>query len=228
MPYIGNSDIHAPAYASERNMLLAGLSYEEIADKTGERQRTISERNRLVHKIDIWDAFRSRVEREGIPNRMPADESFRSWFAGFVDGEGSFIIFTRPCTARPQYSEFRLGLRLQIRHDDIAVLDHISQTIECGTRALHKGAGRAQDSVSWRCEKINDLAEVIVPTFDNAPLRSKKGREFAIWRELVMRRYLDTLGGHSQRHGVKEDYRILFHKALNDFAHIRHGAIRIT
>src|SRR6185312_16475832 len=115
MPYIGNSNTHAAHYATERDLLLAGLSYTEVAEKTGERIKTISERNRIIHRVDIYDAFANRIARECIPNRMPADAMLNAWFVGLVDGEGSFVVFTRLATGRPQYSEFRLALRIAVR-----------------------------------------------------------------------------------------------------------------
>ena len=195
MPYIGNNQSNASTYARERDLLLTGLSYLEVAQHTGERQRTVSERNRLIHKVNIWDAFAARCEREGIPCRVPSDAAFCSWFTGFFDGEGCIVAMTRPCTGRPQYSEFRLQVRIQIREDDAGTIDHILHGVGCGRTAKHKVGNtiNSRPSVSWYCETINDLAEVIVPLFDRFPLHTKKAKEFAIWRPLVMRRYRDTL-----------------------------------
>lgn len=225
MPYVGNNDANAAAYACERDLLLAGMSYLEIAEKTGERQKTISERNRLIHKVNIWDAFADRCEREGIPRRVPNDLGFCSWFTGFFDGEGCIVAMTRPCTGRPQYSEFRLQVRVQIREDDASVTDYIHRTIGCGRTAKHRAgiSTTTRASVSWYCETIQDLAEVIVPLFDDFPLRTKKAKEFAIWRQLVMRRYRDTLGGRSNRLGVKSEYAATFQDAIQAIRHIRHG-----
>jgi hypothetical protein len=202
MPYIGNSKDKSTAYAFERDLLLTGLSYAEIAEKTGDRQKSISERNRLIHKVNIWDAFASRCAREGIPSRMPADSAFCSWFSGFFDGEGSIIVFTRPCSGRAQYSEFRLGVRIQIRDDDASTIEYLLDKIGCGTISRHNRIGATMPSIAWRCEKIQDLMETIVPIFDTYPLRTKKGKEFALFRPLVVQRYIDTLGGYSNRKGV--------------------------
>lgn len=225
MPYIGNSDANAAAYARERDLLLSGLSYLEISEKTGQRQRTVSERNRLIHKVNIWDAFAVRCEREGIPSRMPQDAAFCSWFTGFFDGEGCIVAMTRPCTGRAQYSEFRLQVRIQIREDDAGTIDYIIQNIACGRTAKHKSGNtvNSRPSVSWYCETINDLAEVIVPLFDTFQLHTKKAREYVIWRPLVIRRYMDTLGGRSNRKGVKAEYYTAFKDAMQAIHDIRHG-----
>ena len=78
------------------------------------------------------------------------------------------------------------------------------------------------DSIAWHCEKIQDLMEVIVPIFDAYPLRTKKGKEFAMFRPLVVQRYIDTLGGYSNRNGVKEEYVRSFNKVIESFKESRH------
>lgn len=228
MSYIGNGQAHAALYAGERDLLLAGLSYSEIAQKTGERTRTISERNRLIHKIDIYDAFAGRVEREGIPSRMPSDMLRLAWFTGIVDGEGSFIVFTRACTARPQYDEFRLGLRVMVRADDAAMIETIQDLTGVGRISRHPARGNGGPTIAWCCEKVSDLAEVLVPIFDTIPLHSKKRHEYAIWRPLVARRYIDTMGGRSNRKGVAEKYRAAFQDGIQAIGNIRTFPARVT
>lgn len=221
MPYIGNDHAHSALYARERDLLLSGLSYAEIAEQTGQRARTVSERNRVIHKVNIYDAFAERIRREGMPTRMPTDMLSLAWLVGILDGEGSFIVFTRACTGRPQYSEFRLGVRVQVRADDRGIITAIRDITGVGRIADHIANGRTNVSVSWACEKINDLAEVIVPILDTIPLRSKKAREYAVWQPLVIRRYLDTMGGYSNRLGVSEEYRAAFQSAIEAIADIR-------
>jgi len=166
MSYVGNNKANAERYACERDLLLAGFSYLEIAEQTNERQRTISERNRLVHKVNIWDAFASRCKREGIPCRMPDNHLFCSWFTGFFDGEGCIVAFTRPCTGKSQYSEFRLQIRIQIREDDISTIQYIRDNMGCGILSTHiPSIERARPSISWCCETIKDLMEIVVPSF---------------------------------------------------------------
>ena len=96
MGYRVDSQIDPAVAQREVELLQRGFSYKEIAALTGVRAKTVSERNRLVYKIDIWEAFRRRIEREGIPNRLAVSDAFGYWFAGFFDGEGSIIAFTRP------------------------------------------------------------------------------------------------------------------------------------
>lgn len=219
MPYIGNSQAQAPAYALERDLLLSGLSYTEVAEQTGQRVKTISERNRLIHKVDIYGSFVRRVAREGIPRRVPADALTSAWFVGLVDGEGSFVIFTREGPAG--YQEFRLGLRIALRRDDAPMLEIVRDHLGVGTINYTAARGSTNETVAWRCERVTDLTEVLVPVFDAIPLRSKKAREFALWKPLVERRYLDTMGGYSNRLGAGKEYRASFQQAIDALAKIR-------
>jgi hypothetical protein len=223
MSYIGNSKDNTFLYTLERNLLLAGLSYSEIAHQTGQKQKTISERNRLIYKINTRDAFERRCLKEGVPSRMPLNINFCAWFSGFFDGEGSIVVFTRTSSWDSRYSEFRLGVRIQIRHDDTSTLEYLRENIGCGRLCRHKGRGNAQDSISWACEKIKDLREVIVPLFDAFPLRTKKRKEYILWKPLVLRRYLDMMGGESNRSGINSEYKTLFNDAIHKISEIRRG-----
>jgi hypothetical protein len=202
-------------------MLLAGLSYTEIANLTGARVKTISERNRLIYKVDIWEAFKRRIERDGIPERLTVSDAFGFWFSGFFDGEGSITAFTRPSTARPQYSEYRLHVRIMIRDDDADAITRIQDNLKVGIVTRRKRHGSINPTIAWHCERIQDLAEVIVPLLDRYPLYTKKAKEFAVWKPIVMQRYITTLGGYSNRSGIPDDERRAFHNAIDAIAKIR-------
>ena len=220
MGYRVDSQIDPAVAQREVELLQRGFSYKEIAALTGVRAKTVSERNRLVYKIDIWEAFRRRIEREGIPNRLAVSDAFGYWFAGFFDGEGSIIAFTRP-TKDPRYAEYRLGVRIQVRDDDAQLITRIYDNLQVGRVAHHPGHGKTNPTVSWTCERVEDLAEVIVPLFDRYPLHSKKAKEYAIWKPIVLQRYITTLGGYSNRRGIPDDERAAFNQAIEAIANIR-------
>lgn len=203
-----------PTASVERELLLAGRSYSEVAAATGGRVKSISERNRIAYQIDIWDAFARRIERDGIPTRLNVSDAFGYWFAGLFDGEGSIGLFTRTAND-PRYSEFRMYVRIQLRDDDADVIDRIKDNLQVGRVARHGQNGRTNPSVSWAVEKVDDLTEVIIPLFERYPLYTKKRDEFTIWKPVVLQRYIDTLGGHSNRRAIPDDNRTAFHEALN-------------
>lgn len=221
-------DSKPPCAETEIDLLQRGFNYMEIARMTGARQWSISERNRIIYKIDIWEAFKGRIERDGIPNRLTAPDEFCNWFTGFFDGEGSIIVFTRPTTGNPKYFEYRLGIRIEIRDDDISTITRIKDNLKVGRIHFHKRNGASNPAVSWNCEKVDDLAEVIIPLFDNHPLYTKKVKEYVIWKPLVIQRYIDTLGGYSNRHRIPDEHRIAFKDAIKAISEIRTYRVRIA
>lgn len=221
MSYQSGSNLNPAIAERERDLLMAGMSYAEIAAITGHRVKTISERNRLIHKVDIWEAFERRIERDGIPNRLAVSDEFGYWFSGFFDGEGSIIVFTRPSTHDPRYAEYRLGIRVMIRDDDAEVIRMIHDNLKVGRVHTREAHGRSNPAVAWAVERVQDLAEVIVPLFDRYPLHTKKAKEYALWKPLVMQRYVTTLGGYSNRRGIPEDQRATFHRALQAISDLR-------
>jgi hypothetical protein len=221
MPYNGGRKMNVESMTAERQLLVAGFNYTEISERTGHRAKTISERNRLIHKVDIWKAFRARVGRDGIPCRLNVSDAFGNWFAGFFDGEGNIILFTRPSTANPKYSEFRLGIRILIRDDDAHIMTRIYDNLKVGR--IHKCNPRdnTNPAIQWICERMEDLAEIIVPLFDRYPLYTKKAKELAFWRPVVISRYFATLGGYSRRCPISDEDRAAFYHALKEITRIR-------
>jgi hypothetical protein len=106
------------------------------------------------------------------------EESFGHWFAGFVDGEGCFRI--KPTNMGTFQCRFSIGLRA----DDAPILHEIRARTGVGI-LVHSGRNSIQQE-QWRLE-VNRKADGVrlVEIFDDFPLRAKKARDFAIWREAV-------------------------------------------
>lgn len=219
MPYTLDTQL-SPTMQIERDLLTNGFSYSEVASRTGAKLGTIKERNRIVYGIDIREAFRSRVEREGIQSRYTADDAFGYWFAGYFDGEGCLTVFYRE---RGGYPERRVGVQIACREDDADIIRHIHDTIG-GTTWTSPQKGTTRPAHNWRIEAAPDLAEIILPIFDTYPLRSKKRLEYRIWRGLVLNQYVNTLGGTSTRVGATVEENTAFQLALYEIRKIRHPA----
>jgi hypothetical protein len=61
----------------------------------------------------------------------------------------------------------------------------------------------------------------MIPLLDNYPLYSKKAQEYAIWKPLVIQRYITTLGGYSNRRAIPDDQRAAFHDGIKLIKEIR-------
>lgn len=110
------------------------------------------------------------------------DPAFGHWLAGFVDGEGCFRIAENN-GGRSMCCRFLINLRL----DDEAILRDVHRRLGIGQISHAYRSDPRCDSkpiVRWQVYDRHGCA-VLVRIFDAFPLRAKKARDFAIWREAV-------------------------------------------
>ena len=116
-----------------------------------------------------------------------------AWFSGWLDGEGCFTVESKGNRGNALVPVLKVGLR----DDDLLLLKQVRHILNCGrvssfsnesARILGK---QSQDTVRWQVKVISENCHIIVPILDKYPLRSKKHRDYIIWRELVMRVYQD-------------------------------------
>jgi len=112
------------------------------------------------------------------------------WLAGFIDGEGSFIIARykqkggaiRHCSPR-----FHLGLR----DDDSAIIQEINERLGFGAIVRQRPLwddryGNRHNPVTFF--QLNSYVDCmkLVKFLDKYPLRAKKAKSYAIWRLAVL------------------------------------------
>ena len=122
---------------------------------------------------------------------------FLDWFAGFVDGEGSFTIRTKESGVTWQNQ-----LTIRLRDDDLDVLVEIQERLGFG--AVYRfpaSPGNEHDVADWRCFSRADCHK-LVKILDAHPLRAKKARDYAVWREAV----IENLKPFEQRDRAKMRY----------------------
>lgn len=112
---------------------------------------------------------------------VPPD--FGHWLAGFIDGEGYFGINRGRNKGCPAIS-YRPIFKVALRGDDRAILVEIVERTGIGrVNDDPRGDGlnpQSQWTVSGKANCVQ-LAALL----DRYPLRAKKARDFAIWREAV-------------------------------------------
>lgn len=133
------------------------------------------------------------------------DPAIGHYIAGFVDGEGSFMLKFRP---RPDFSTgWKVSLTFNVSQKDEVILTLIKKHIGCGT-LFQKGGG------VWMYE-VNNLSAIrdhVVPFFRRFGFLSrKKKRDFATFRKMLE---LFLEGVHLTPEGIEELLRL--RRGMND------------
>lgn len=176
-----------------KKLLEDGYHYKEVSDITGLSIPQVMRRKRK-HCINMQDAFKNRLCRDGIPDRSPNDDKFCAWFVGFFDGEGTFQFWYR---IKQNSKQFVMFLTAGLRDDDRSVFDYIISQVGGTCMPYTPKRGTSNPSVKWRVECVKELQEVFIPLFDKFPPRSKKLQQYEIWKEFIFEKYINTLGGRT-------------------------------
>lgn len=105
-----------------------------------------------------------------------------NYIVGFFDGEGSFRIIINK---DPRYStgySIRAAIQIIQKESSQGVLYGIKDYFQVGNIYTKKSP---INMVSYEINKINDLATVIIPFFEQFPLKSSKFLNFELWKNCV-------------------------------------------
>ena len=152
-------------------------------------------RRRLGHQKDrplrFLNGHGARLQTdaaEACKKAEAVEPDFGNWLAGFVDGEGCFIISQNGQGAR--FCAFSLSLR----EDDFPILVEIQQRTGLGNARMQHPRSHRDPFAKWGVSsKVDCLA--LVGIFERHPLRAKKRRDFEIWAEAV-RFWSDRMSGN--------------------------------
>lgn len=132
------------------------------------------------------------------------DDAFGNWLAGFIDGEGCFTVEItnkrRPC----------VRFNILVRNDDAAVITEIHRRTGIGklifrpARYYKNRVKHALPQIVWRVQR-RDECMALVDVLDRYPLRAKKARDYAIWREAVLDMVANPLAYGKKPHGRGDD-----------------------
>ena len=99
---------------------------------------------------------------------------FLSWFSGFTDAEGNFLI-----SIDRQYVRFRFKISLHI--DDVEVLNTIKSNLNVGTVTLESSRNRC----SYIIQNYEEIKNIICPIFNAFPLHTSKRLDFENFSQAV-------------------------------------------
>jgi len=136
------------------------------------------------------DGDRRRNPRLKSPlakEQIQAESLHPEYVAGFIDGEGSFVVsFGRHKTLRRRI-EIRVEFTIELRADDAEILHRILATIGCGRiyDASYERYGW-YPHVKYKIGSTKDMEEHLIPFLDRTPLKAKKREVYRVFREIVL------------------------------------------
>ncbi|MCI0391657.1 MAG: LAGLIDADG family homing endonuclease [Acidobacteria bacterium] len=141
--------------------------YDRVGAEKYKRERRVAKQN--------W-----RPPDMGAP---AYDAEFGAWLSGFTDGEGCFSA----CITGDHLS---IKFEIKLRADDGSVLEEIQKQL--GVGRLYRCKPREWSKIKERPAIVYSvkhrmaLYRTILAHFDRFPLRSKKSRDYEIWRQIVI------------------------------------------
>jgi hypothetical protein len=115
------------------------------------------------------------------------------YFAGFVDGEGSFHLTFR---RRKDYqTPWKVSLCLNVSQKDKVILALLKRHLQCGTIRF-----KSDDVWMFEVNNLTAIHENVIPFFDRFGfLSAKKKRDFAIFKRMAA---LMSRKAHLSREGI--------------------------
>ena len=115
------------------------------------------------------------------------------YFAGFVDGEGSFHLTFRK---RKDYKQpWKVSLCLNVSQKDKVILALFKRHLKCGTIREKSG-----DVWMYEVNNLTAICENVIPFFVRFRfLSAKKKRDFAIFKKMA---HLMIEGAHLEQQGI--------------------------
>lgn len=141
-----------------------------------------------VHSSDRRTRRRNpRLRAPLTKEQIQAKPLHPQYVAGFIDGEGSFVVsFGRHKTLK-RGIEIRVEFTIELRADDREILLRILKTIGCGKiyDASYARYGW-YPHVKYKITSTKEIAEYLIPFLDQTPLQAKKKKVYRIFREIVL------------------------------------------
>lgn len=116
-----------------------------------------------------------------------SQDGFKWWISGFVDGEGCFSVSVyRNDTLKIGWQPFpEFTISQNIRNEEL--LEEIRKFFGCGSVIVNKRTDNHKyDMCKYTVRDLSSLTQVVVPFFERYPLRTHKGRDFQMFRSILV------------------------------------------
>lgn len=120
------------------------------------------------------------ISAQPVYRTLPYDVGYR--LASLADGEGCFSITEAGGRGKGYSCHFLVNLR----RDDEDFLRYFHEQTGLGTISNAESYGWGNPKIKWSVHKKRECL-LLTEMFDEFPLISKKGRDYAIWRDAVIR-----------------------------------------
>ncbi len=136
----------------------------------------------------------SRKDQNAVFNADQIPDAIGYYFAGFVDGEGSFHLTFR---RRQDYKlPWKVSLCLNVSQKDKVILALLKRHLQCGEIRY-----KSDDVWMYEVNNLNAIRTNVIPFFHRFGfLSAKKKRDFAIFRQMAD---LMATGAHLTRDGIE-------------------------
>lgn len=138
------------------------------------------------------------------------DDGFGHWLAGFIDGEGCFRIHKEKSGGY-----YACHFTLKVRDDDAPIIREIVERTGIGHTKPDLIRNGSKPAIIWVVQSKAECLKLI-PLLDRYPLRAKKRRDYAVWREAVLY-WVDAKRGN-RWHGPRDWSRMIAYKAAIEAA----------
>ena len=147
----------------------------------GYAEATLSDRSGTLRSMDTVVVD---LGEETLPHEM--NDAFGHWLAGFIDGEGCFVIAKRE---DPKYgARYQCRFSVNMRADERPMLEEIVARTHIGrieAKKADRKSRRGNPQAVWMVTSQRECL-MLVELLDRYPLRAKKRRDYTIWREAVI------------------------------------------
>lgn len=156
------------------------------------------------------DRSSSATRSEGILSKCMLNSEY---IVGLVDGEGSFTVYVRdPLSSKERKRRARVEPKfyLKLVEKDKVVLDELRKFFKCGNVYFQKdNRPNHQHCYRYEVTNRNDLARIIIPFFQEHPLRlPSKQRDFELFSKIHT---LVLQGQHLSADGLSRIYTLKQH-----------------
>lgn len=134
------------------------------------------------------------------------NEADGHWLAGLVDGEGCFVV-SRYNRERGSHS-FACSFTIGFREDDWKTLIEIKRILDLDEKLNFREQRYVKNGKPFCNLHVDDTVSLyykIVPTFDKFKLRSKKAKDFELWKEAVKIKFDKLASGRVQKRYIPRE-----------------------